>query len=914
MERVKPVITEDVFTAYLHCKYKSYLKLHHHTGRKNDYETMQARLDNAFRQEALRKLRASYPEGDVLHLPCLTHSALRRGKALILDTQVELNGLQSSFDGLKRCPVESRLGPFHYQPILFCRHRVLNRYDLLLITFRALVIGGLQGRMPMHGQIICGERYFSKTVCLQAYIEVVEKVLGAIRDQIAATEEKLILIPHCEVCEFAQSCRSEATARDHLSLLRGLSAQEIHKQNQKGIFTVNQLSYTFRPRKTPKRAKHPAKPHYFALQALALRENKIYIHGKPELPPAETNVYFDIEGVPDREFYYLIGVLVAGQDTTSHRFFWADQEQEQAVIFSQFAEYIGQWSNCRLFHFGNYDSAALKRMRSRLAQDAIGLLDALVEKSVNVLSVIHPHIYFPTYSNSLKDIGQVLGFQWTEAEASGIQSVSWRETWEQNRDPELKTRLIQYNREDCLALKTVCDFISGLMSKPVVPFQDGEYVRKIVRTEEFLQAPPKWHVFGKPDFVLKDLEQVSRCAYFDYQREKVLVRTDKRFKRVNKRGEKRKPIASRPNKRIEIHCRRCLRCGSARIDPGRQLSRTIIDMKFFKGGVKKWVCRYVSWRYHCRKCRQAFVPEGWPDSHTMYGHGLVSWCVYHNVACGQNMLQVAESLADLFGLPVPEPQIYRFKSAIAENYQSLYTDLLEQILKSPVIHIDETTVRLRGLQGYVWVLTSTDKVYYFYRQSREGVFLKELLQGFSGVLISDFYGAYDSLNCPQQKCLLHLLRDVNDDLLRNPFDGEFKVLAQRFAILLRTMIDTVDRYGLKKRHLHKHKRAAVRFIDSIGSRVFSSEVAQKYQNRFMKNGMKLFTFLDYDGVPWNNNNAEHALKCFARHRRLADGRFTERSIQEYLVILSVFETCEYNNFNVLKFLLSKQKELQRILS
>ena len=37
-------------------------------------------------------------------------------------------------------------------------------------------------------------------------------------------------------------------------------------------------------------------------------------------------------------------------------------------------------------------------------------------------------------------------------------------------------------------------------------------------------------------------------------------------------------------------------------------------------------------------------------------------------------------------------------------------------------------------------------------------FLKELLAGYSGVLVSDFYNAYDGINCPQQKCLLHLLR------------------------------------------------------------------------------------------------------------------------------------------------------------
>ena len=71
-----------------------------------------------------------------------------------------------------------------------------------------------------------------------------------------------------------------------------------------------------------------------------------------------------------------------------------------------------------------------------------------------------------------------------------------------------------------------------------------------------------------------------------------------------------------------------------------------------------------------------------------------------------------------------------------------------------------------------------------------------------------------------------------------------------------------------------------------------------------KFGSRLFTFLDYDGVPWNNNNAEHAIKGFARVRRFADGRFTEDSIREHLVMLSVAETCGYQNVEVLEFLLA----------
>ena len=45
--------------------------------------------------------------------------------------------------------------------------------------------------------------------------------------------------------------------------------------------------------------------------------------------------------------------------------------------------------------------------------------------------------------------------------------------------------------------------------------------------------------------------------------------------------------------------------------------------------------------------------------------------------------------------------------------------------------------------------------------------LKTMLQNFSGVLVSDFYAPYDAIECPQQKCLIYLIRDLNDELLRH---------------------------------------------------------------------------------------------------------------------------------------------------
>jgi hypothetical protein len=191
----------------------------------------------------------------------------------------------------------------------------------------------------------------------------------------------------------------------------------------------------------------------------------------------------------------------------------------------------------------------------------------------------------------------------------------------------------------------------------------------------------------------------------------------------------------------------------------------------------------------------------------------------------------------------------------------------------------------------------------------EGDFLKEKLSGFNGVLVSDFYTAYDSISCVQQKCLIHLIRDINDDILKNPFDYEMKELGKDFTALLTPIIETIDKYGLKKRHLHKHEKEVQGFFKKLEIRGYDSELARNFQRRFVKYKEKLFLFLNYDGIPWNNNNAEHAIKRFVFLRNIINGLSTEESIKEYLVLLSICETLRLNNKSFLKFLVAKSVDM-----
>ena len=59
-----------------------------------------------------------------------------------------------------------------------------------------------------------------------------------------------------------------------------------------------------------------------------------------------------------------------------------------------------------------------------------------------------------------------------------------------------------------------------------------------------------------------------------------------------------------------------------------------------------------------------------------------------------------------------------------------------------------------------------------------------MLKNFTGVLVSDFFSAYDSVDCSQQKCLIHLMRDLNDDVLKHPYDEALKAIVRDFAALL----------------------------------------------------------------------------------------------------------------------------------
>jgi hypothetical protein len=283
--------------------------------------------------------------------------------------------------------------------------------------------------------------------------------------------------------------------------------------------------------------------------------------------------------------------------------------------------------------------------------------------------------------------------------------------------------------------------------------------------------------------------------------------------------------------------------------------------------------------------------------------------MYQHIVHRISLHHLEAMLEDCFGLRVGVMEVLMIKTLMARRYRETLKGILARIMGGGLAHVDETQFNLKLGKGYVWVLVSMEDVVYFYRPNRETGFLQNLLRDFKGVLVSDFYAGYESLPWEQQACLVHLIRDMNDDLRGSPYDEEFKALAVEFGKLLRSIVGTIDKYGLSKRHLHKHKADVARFFHDLAARVYQSELAQGYQKRLRKNEGRLFTFLDHDNVPWNNNAAEHAIKALARFRELYDGQMSEEGLLEYLVLLSVQQTCKYRGTSFLKFLLSREEDV-----
>jgi hypothetical protein len=234
-------------------------------GLPHDYEILMKESRERVRQAATTRLLARQDGDQVpIGLP-LTVDLLKRGLPLLLDAAFEDEDLSVRFDALLRVDGDSPLGGFHYVPVSSTRPREVDHDLRMLLALHGVILSGVQGKEPATAVLFHGRGCQERKVKLACVVGQARRLLQEIREARTGPPPGLVLNSHCQVCEFRQRCQAEATTKDDLSLLRGMTEKEIKKY----VKRVCSLSHSCRTPSEPEGGRPPGQQKQVHLARLA---------------------------------------------------------------------------------------------------------------------------------------------------------------------------------------------------------------------------------------------------------------------------------------------------------------------------------------------------------------------------------------------------------------------------------------------------------------------------------------------------------------------------------------------------------------------------------------------------------------------------------------------------------------------
>jgi predicted RecB family nuclease len=269
------IVSSQIFEAYLECSTKCWLRSRAEPTAGNIYAKWARAQNEAYREGGLKRLLAMFPESDRAIAPPISQYAKDMTWRFASDVRVRMNNLDSHLQAVERLPSAGQGRSVQFVPYRFQFANKLTKNDKLSLAFDALVLSEAAGQEISLGKITHGDGHATLKVKLSSLVSEVKKRIKDITALLANdTPPDVVLNRHCGQCEFQARCGKQATGNDELSLLSGMSEKERRRLHDKGIFTVTQLSYTFRPRRRRRSAQGRQEKYHHSLRALAIREKR----------------------------------------------------------------------------------------------------------------------------------------------------------------------------------------------------------------------------------------------------------------------------------------------------------------------------------------------------------------------------------------------------------------------------------------------------------------------------------------------------------------------------------------------------------------------------------------------------------------------------------------------------------------
>ena len=370
-----------------------------------------------------------------------------------------------------------------------------------------------------------------------------------------------------------------------------------------------------------------------------------------------------------------------------------------------------------------------------------------------------------------------------------------------------------------------------------------------------------------------------------------------------------------PTHRVEHATASCPDCQVALTGGRVRGSRQVISLP----RVRARVTEHVVLERACPKCRKRWAPE--PDwgaitvGRQRFGVSVQSEVSMLREECRLPFRVIQRYLKWRFGLRLSVGELVALTRGVAEHGREEYDRLRQEIRASPVVYGDETGWRQDGRNGYLWSFSTPEVRYFLYRPGRSQRVVEEVLgDEFEGVLVSDFYGAYNVYQGPHQRCWTHLLRDIHQLKEQHPQD----LVLARWAHAVREVYDHAQAYPEPGPNLPETVRRAQRVEQQqryqqwlwsickpyLGSDAPMRVLCQRVE-RFLP---ELFTFVAEPRASADNNAAERSLRPPVVSRKISGGTRSERGSETKSILASLFGTWrlqERNPYQALQSILSK---------
>jgi hypothetical protein len=260
-------------------------------------------------------------------------------------------------------------------------------------------------------------------------------------------------------------------------------------------------------------------------------------------------------------------------------------------------------------------------------------------------------------------------------------------------------------------------------------------------------------------------------------------------------------------------------------------------------------------------------------------------------------------LHDFFGLTVSRAGLLGHLRWGGELFEPVVEELFQRLRASAVVQGDETGWRINGQTAWVWCFRDPSLALFLIDRHRSrDVLVRALGETFAGTLVSDFYAAYNGLDCTKQRCLVHLLRELAK--LREELPGpSVRAFIQPLITLFQDALQLAKERDQMSRAAFKRARQTIqdRFDDLLLNCHSKNPDCLRIWKRLFNHCDELFVFLDNPQVPADNNGCERDIRSLAAARSDGGTHRAQWSATAFARIKSVIVTSLKNGFRFIHY-------------